>query len=139
MNLKNWNESLARACARRPWLTVGIWVVAMALAVFSMITLLGGALVTDARPTNNPESMVGLDLMNERLGIDTSKMIDEMIIVRSSTLTVDDAEFRTLVDNIFADIAALGPDVFLGGATYYMAQDSSMVSPDRHTTLIPFN
>ena len=139
MNLKNWNESLARACARRPWLTVGIWVVAMALAVFSMITLLGGALVTDARPTNNPESMVALDLMNERLGIDTSTIIDEMIIVRSSTLTVDDAEFRTLVENIYADVVTLGPDVFLGGATYYMTQDPSMVSPDRHTTLIPFN
>jgi len=139
MNLGNWTETLARACARRPWLTVGIWIAAMALAVFSMITLLGGALVTDARPTNDPESIVAMDLMNERLGIDTSEIVDEMIIVRSTTLTVDDPEFQNVVENIYADVSALGPDVFLGGATYYMTRDPSLVSPDRHTTLFPFN
>jgi RND superfamily putative drug exporter len=139
MNLNNWTESLARACARRPWLTVGIWIGAMALAVFSMVTLLGGALVTDAMPTNNPESMVAADMIDERLGIDTSTVIDEMIIVRSGTLTVDDVEFQNVVENIYADVSSLGPDVFLGGATYYMTQDPSMVSPDRHTTLFSFS
>jgi RND superfamily putative drug exporter len=54
MYKRNWTESLARACARRPWVTVGIWVVAMALAVFCIINLLDSALVTDVKPTNNP-------------------------------------------------------------------------------------
>jgi RND superfamily putative drug exporter len=54
MYKRNWTESLARACARRPWVTVGIWVGAMALAVFCIINLLGSALVTDVKPTNNP-------------------------------------------------------------------------------------
>ncbi len=139
MNLSNWTETLARACARRPWLTVGIWIGAMVLAVFSIVTLLGGALVTDAKPTNDPESIVGMDLMNERLGIDTSEIVDEMVIVRSTTLTVDDPEFQNVVENIYADVSALGPEVFLGGVTYYMTQDPSLVSPDRHTTLFPFN
>jgi len=67
MHRRSWNESLARACARRPWVTVGIWAGAMAIAIFLVITLLGGALVTEAEFTNNPESMVALDLMNERL------------------------------------------------------------------------
>ncbi|MBN1160346.1 MAG: MMPL family transporter [Dehalococcoidales bacterium] len=139
MNLSNWTESLARACARRPWLTVGLWIGVMVLAIFSVITLLGGALVTDTKPTNNPESMIAMDLMNERLGIDTSTVIDEMIIVRSSTFTVDDPEFQNVVDNIYADVSVLGPDVFLGGATYYMTQDPSLVSADRHATLFLFN
>jgi RND superfamily putative drug exporter len=139
MNLNNWTESLARACARRPWFTVSIWVVAMALGIFSMMFLLGDALVTDARATNNPESTEADNLINERLGIDTTTVIDEMIIVRSSTLTVDNTEFQAVVEGIFAEVSALGPEVFISGATYYMTQDPSMVSPDRHTTLIPFN
>jgi len=82
MNRKSWTESLARACARRPWVTVGIWIGAMALAAFCIISLLGGALVTDVKPTNNPESNRALTLMNERLGITDTKGMNEMIIVR---------------------------------------------------------
>jgi RND superfamily putative drug exporter len=138
MHRRSWTESLARACARRPWVTVGIWAGAMAIAIFLVITLLGGALVTEAEFTNNPESVVALDLMNERLGIAETTNLDAMIIVRSGTLTVDDAEFRSVVEQIFADVSALGPDFFLGGANYYMTQDPSMVSADRHSTFIPF-
>ena len=138
MNKRNWTESLARACARRPWVTVGIWVAAIALAIVLMINYLGDALVTDVEPTNNPESSAALDLMNERLGISEYEDLDEMIIVRSSTLMVDDPEFRSRVEQIYADLMVLGQDVVLGGATYYMTQDPSMVSPDRHSALIAF-
>jgi RND superfamily putative drug exporter len=138
MSKKGWTESLARACARRPWVTVGIWVVAMALGVFAVVTMLGDALVTEIEVKNNPESSQAQALMNERMGITESKNLDEMIIVRSATLTVDDAAFRAQVDSIYNDLTSLGKDVFLGGATYYMTQDPSMVSPDRHSTLISF-
>ncbi|MHB8105320.1 MAG: hypothetical protein ACYDG5_07280, partial [Dehalococcoidales bacterium] len=63
MNVKNWTESLARVCARRPWVTVGIWVGAMALAVVCIATMLSGALVTDAKFTSQPESITALNLM----------------------------------------------------------------------------
>jgi RND superfamily putative drug exporter len=139
MKRSNWTESLARACARRPWVTVGIWAGAIAVAIFLISTFLGEALVTDVEPTNNPESSEALDLMNERLGVSEYEDLDEMIIVRSSTLTVDDVAFRSRVEQIYADLMALGQDVVLGGATYYMTQDPSMVSPDRHSTLIAFN
>ena len=138
MKTRSWTESLARACARRPWVTVGIWVVAMVLAVFSMVNLLGDALVTEVRPTNDPESNLALEVRNERLGISESVELDEMVIVRSSTLTVDDPAFQGQVEGIYGELAALGPETFLGGATYYMTQDPSMVSPDRHSTFIPF-
>lgn len=98
MRIGNWTESLARACARRPWLTIGVWIGIMLLAVFCIVTMLGGALVTDAKFTSEPESIVALNIMDERLGTDSSQYLDEMIIVRSSTLTVDDAEFRTVVE-----------------------------------------
>jgi len=138
MNRRNWTERLARVCAGRPWTTVIVWIAAIAVAVVLMSVYLGDALVTEVEPTNNPESSEALDLMNARLGISETYDLDEMLIVRSGTLTVDDAEFRSHVEHLYTDLAALGPDVFLGGVTYYMTQDPSMVSPDRHSTLIPF-
>jgi RND superfamily putative drug exporter len=137
MKKRNWTESLARACARRRWLTVGIWIIALILAVFGIVKLLGGALVTEAEFTSKPESMVAFDLMNERLGTDPNEL-DEMIIVRSDTLTVDDPAFAERVNSVYNDLMAMGPDVVMGGITYYMVQDPSLVSTDHHSTLIPF-
>lgn len=136
MYLGNWTEKLARACARRPWVTIGIWAAAIAIALVFIITMLGDALVTEVKPTNNPESSEALDVMNERLGISEYEDLDETIIIRSSTLTVDDAEFRSHVEQLYDELMMLGEEVFLGGVTYYMTQDPSMVSADRHSTFI---
>ena len=136
---KNWTESLARTCARRPWVTIGVWVAAMALAAVLIVNFLGDALVTDVEPTNNPESSAALELMDERLGVVEDEALDEMLIVRSGTLTVDEPEFRNHVELIYNDLMALGQDYVLGGVTYYITQDPSMVSPDRHSTYIAFN
>jgi RND superfamily putative drug exporter len=138
MKRRSWTESLARVCARRRWWVVGGWAAAIVLAIFAVITLLGGALVTDAEFTNAPESMVAYNLMNDRLGTADSKTLDEMIIVRSDTLTVDDPAFAAEVNKVYTDLMAMGPDAVLGGVTYYMVQDASLVSADRHSTLIPF-
>src|SRR4030042_293559 len=131
MNLKNWTESLARACARRPWITVGIWAVVIVLAILAIVNWLGDSLTISAEFTNAPESMAAYNLMNERLGTDT-EMLDEMIIVRSNTLTVDDPAFVEKVNGLYSELMAMGPDVVTGGVTYYMIQDPSMVSADRH-------
>src|SRR4030043_1214630 len=97
MNLKNWTESLARASARRRWWTLGIWVVAIVLAVFAIMNLLGDALVTDATFTTDPESMVAFNMIDERLGTDSAKGLDEEIIIRSKTLTFRDSDVTELV------------------------------------------
>jgi len=138
MQKRSWTESLARACARKRWWVVGAWAVAIVLAAFAAVTLLGGALVTDAKFTSNPESMTAYNLMNDRLGTTDTKTLDEMIIVRSDTLTVDDPAFADTVNKVYSDLTGLGPDIVIGGITYYMVPDSSLVSADRHSTLIPF-
>jgi RND superfamily putative drug exporter len=119
--------------------TVGVWVLVLAAAVFLMSTYLGDALVTDVEIYNNPESSVALDLMNERLGIEESTNVEEMIIVRSPSLTVDDPLFAERVNNIYAEVLALGPETVLGGVTWYMTGEPTMVSADRHATLIAFS
>ena len=137
MKKRTWTESLARACARRRWWTVGIWAAIIVMAAFAAVNWLGDALVTDAEFTTNPESMAAYDLMNERLGTDTEKL-DEMIIIRSDTLTVDDPAFAAEVNNVYGELVAMGPETVIGGITYYMVPDDSLVSADRHSTLIPF-
>jgi RND superfamily putative drug exporter len=139
MKRKSWTESLARACARHKWWTVGIWVVALVLAVLAMVNWLNDALVTEARFTGNPpESMEAFNLMNDKLGTNDEEMLDEIIIVRSDTLTVDDPAFADQVNGLYGELAAMGPEAAVGAVTYYIYPDPSLVSADRHSTLIPF-
>jgi len=138
MKGRGWTESLARACARRKWWTVGIWGVALVLSVLAMTNWLSGALVTEATFSANPESMEAYNLMNDRLGITEATTMDEMIIVRSDTLTVDDPAFAAQVNGIYAELMAMGPDVAQDGITWFMMPIPTLVSLDRHATMIPF-
>jgi RND superfamily putative drug exporter len=138
MHLKSWTESLARACARKRWWTVGIWAAAIVLAVFAIMYLLSGALVTNATFTSKPESVLAIKMVDDRLNTQSDKWLNEMIIIKSKTLTVDDPAFAAQVNNLYGELAAMGDETAVGEVTYYMAQDPSMVSADRHSTLIPF-
>jgi putative drug exporter of the RND superfamily len=129
-------EGLARACAKKPWLTIGIWAVVLAAAFVLISTLLNGALVNENKMTNNPESVVASQLVDQRLG--KTDNLDENVIIASRTLTVDDPAFKLQVEQMYADMVALGPEIFLGGATYYTTHNPALVSADRHSTLIAF-
>lgn len=58
-------ESLARASARRPWFTIGIWTAIVVVALVLVGTLLSSALTTEATFTNEPESIRAFDLLEE--------------------------------------------------------------------------
>ena len=135
MKLNFSTESLARRAGSRPWTVIGIWLVVVVAALMLITTLLGDALTTEDRMTNNPESMQADSLMGERLGGEDTT--GEMIIVRSTTFTVDDPEFRSQVEGLFADLTSLGDEVVLGGTHYYEEGDESLVSDNRHSTFIP--
>ena len=131
---------LARASARRPWLVVGGWLAAVVLSIVLAVTSLGGVLTTEIALTNNPESLQGIDLLDERMGEDDA--VSETVVVRSETLTIDDPAFRAEVERVTADVGA-----FLGAAgsavSYYQLADqgapdaAGLVSADRHATLVP--
>lgn len=127
--------AIARTSARHPWWTIGIWAFVFSAAIFLTITLLGGALTTTITPTNETESTKADRIIEEALG--KNENLDEMIIVNSPTLTVDDPVFKSQVEGVFGSVMSLGKDVVLGGATYYMTGVESMVSVDRHSTFIP--
>lgn len=130
---------LARASARHPWRTLGIWLVILVLALASA-TRLGDALTSSVNFTGNPDSQVGADLLEHRLR--GPAPVTETVLVTSSSLTVDNPEFKAVVEKTAANLLALN-GVVKSAPTYYQASAAGspsaagMVSADRHTTLIP--
>lgn len=129
-------EGLARVSARRPWTTIVIWVGLVAAAMFLIMSLLGDALTTDADITTNPESKQARALIEERLR--GPQRVNEIVIVQSESATVDDGGFRGIVEGLYADVTALGPEIIAAGTNYYQSGEESLVSDDRRITILPF-
>src|SRR5215207_1830785 len=108
---------LARFCARRPWIVVVAWVLAIVVTMIGAITF-GGGLTDDDEFIGKPESVRGEELLRERMPGDQAE--SELVIVRSETLTVDDAVFRQTVESIVADLRGMG-GLVREAITYYDA------------------
>jgi RND superfamily putative drug exporter len=125
-------ESLARASARRPWITIATWVVLLLSAGFITSRLLGGVLTTEFDFTNEPESVRANQLLERVRG--PEKLV-ELFILRSTDLTVEDRAFEARVREVQRDVAGID-----GGVeqvvTYYDTQDPTLVSQDGHATLV---
>ena len=128
-------QSLARASSRHPWRTVAVWVLAVVGAGMASAGLLGDATTTGVTMTNNPESDRAEKLLEQRL---TGPERDtEIVIVTSTSTTVDDPVFRSYVEGLVTDLEALGGEVVLETTTFYESGDPNLVSEDRRTALIP--
>ncbi len=97
------------------------------------IAFLPGNLTTNGHVTGHPESAQAEHLFGQSLPPDQNA-IDELVVVRSPAHTVDDMTFKRFVDRLVAQSRATG--VVWKASTYYATHDRSLVSPDRHATLI---
>ncbi len=142
-NGKNWagrssglTERLARTSALHPWRTIGLWAALVVLAVLAVGSLLGSGLTSEMKfRAAKPDSLVGQELLQQRLT--GPQKVTDLVVVRSATLTVDDAAFKAYVTDVAAKIQALGPNVVAGVTTYYQTGDPTAVSKDKRSTLIP--
>ncbi len=115
-------ETLARACARRPWLTIAVWLAVVAAAV-GLLVAYGDSLQAADDFLGRPESKQAEELLAERLpGSDADT---EIVVVRSDDLTVDDAAFETRVRDLAASIRTLAPKDVRSVVTYYDAQSAA--------------
>jgi RND superfamily putative drug exporter len=124
---------IARVSARRPWITLGFWLVLLVLAAAAS-PMLGDSLTTESTFTNNPESQQGQDLLEARQRGEKPNV--ETVIVHSHATIVDAPAFKQQVDQIASELSAM-PELVTSIATYYQTGDESLVSSDRHSTIIP--
>ena len=129
-------ERLARRCAGRPWPTVGGWIAACVLAIAVVVLLLGSAITSEGEMTNDPESQRGYELIDERLPADPATMSygDEIVVVRSDSLTVEDEGMERKVEEVAAAVEATG--AVRRVHTFWRDDDRSLVSPDGSAAIV---
>jgi len=128
-------EALARAASRHPWRTLALWAVLIVAAVAASSAFLDDALTTQAGFTGRPDSVRAQDLIEQRLR--GPERDTELVVVRSASRSVDDPAFRARVQELQGGIAGLGTDVVQRVGSVYQLEDPSLVSRDRHATLLP--
>ena len=98
-------------------------------------TFVEGTMTTEFFPYGNPEFKRADTLLEERLRGPAD--VNEVIIVRSAELTVDDAAYEEGVTGLYDEIARLGKSVVASVTSYYQTRDEAMVSGDRRTMILP--
>src|SRR5688500_5040222 len=87
---------LARIASRHPWRTIAVWVV-LFLVLGWQASLIGDRTTSDFNFATEPESIKGLNLIEERMG--GEQAMTETVVISSDTLTVDDPAFQAVVEN----------------------------------------
>src|SRR3712207_3462374 len=86
---------LAIYATAHPKRVLAVWALLAVIGGALTSGLLGNALTSDSGVTSKPESLRAQDLIDERLpGADA---LDELVVVRSERLTVDDSAFAAKV------------------------------------------
>lgn len=118
----------ARASARHPWRTFGLWVALLAFAY-----LAAGTMSLAASPgTAGSESTRARDLIDERLRQETPP--EEYIIVESEAVMAGTEAFGAFVDGLVADVRGVET---VRSVTSYRDGGEGLVSRDGHAVLIP--
>ena len=125
-------EGLARACATHPKRTLFAWLVAVFVSFVVIALLLGDALTSEGDVTSNPDSKQAEALIRESFPPEPTP--SEIVVVRSERYTVDDPEFQAKVQTLGERGEALG--VVADAQSYYASDDESLVSKDRHATMV---
>ncbi|MDE2836504.1 MAG: MMPL family transporter [Chloroflexota bacterium] len=135
-------EALARISSRRPWVTIGAWLVAVLLALGIVGQLLPTATTTELRiiPRFGEVGSVTAGDLLEGTAIEPPPA--EVVIVHSETLTVDDAAFKAKVEEVTAKLRELEPEVIRASTDYYEVLAASpldslaLVSTDRRSAIV---
>jgi RND superfamily putative drug exporter len=123
---------LAVRSSRRPWLTLAGWAFALVASIAITATFLGSALEGDEEVTGNTESRRADELRFERLASERGLPgVSEIVVVRSSTATVDERRFERRVGALAANLQLAGATQV---TTFYDSREQRLVSGDRDAT-----
>lgn len=123
-------DRLARASARHPWLTLGVWAIVIVAAVVSAAQIK----FTPGFEVRGSDSAKAERILEEKiLGKSPAA---ETIVVQSNSKTVDDPEYQAFVEELTAAIRAETGTVS-GTTSYFETGEEGLVSKDRRTTILP--
>jgi uncharacterized membrane protein YdfJ with MMPL/SSD domain len=102
-------ERLARWSSRRPWLTIGAWILALVLGLGIVATMLGDVLTSEGGVTSQTDSKRAEALIVERTRPTPADFISEVVVVRAVNGPVE----RPRIDGLAADLRAAGASFVL--------------------------
>ena len=135
-------EALARISSRRPWVTIGVWLLLVLVALGIVGQLLPTATTTELRiiPRFGEVGSVTVSELLEGSPIEPPPA--EIVIVRSGTLTVDDDAFKAKVEEVTGKLRELEPEVIQASTNYYEVlattplDSLALVSTDRRSAIV---
>jgi uncharacterized membrane protein YdfJ with MMPL/SSD domain len=104
-------ESLAGACARHPWRTVGAWLAAVVLSLGLVATLLGDVLTSEGDVTSETDSKRAEALLFERFRPtmeDQEREVTEVVVVSLDEGTVEDPAVQERLQALAEEIRGAG-------------------------------
>ena len=124
-------EKLARACSRRPWLVVGLWLVLIVSAFMVVATLLafeGETEITRTTESKEADRVLAEGFPRE---VASGEAISEVVVVRAEDGKVEAAATRARVVTLAAELRAAGATRVV---TY--GEDRRLVSQDGDATVL---
>ena len=131
----SFTQRLAMMSAKRPWITVAVWVVLL-IAGGALTMNLNDVLTSEFGMSIKPESHKADDLLEERLRGEKQGQELVLVISEDGGPTVNDAEFKAAAEGIITDLRALTDDVS-NVVSYYEVQAPDLVSDDERVLVIP--
>jgi RND superfamily putative drug exporter len=139
-------SGISRKSAERPWVTIGAWIVALVVAIASISAFLEDALTIDFESFSDQDSVVGLQLLEERMQYPDPER--ETIVVDSASMTVEDPAFAELTNGLVEDLRGftelIDPDSVVNYFEVSQSNDpdeaaaaAGLVSEDGRTIIIP--
>ncbi len=135
-------EALARISSSRPWVTIGLWVLLVLVALGVVGQLLPTATTTELRIIPRFGEVGSVTVSDLLEGSPIEPPPAEVVIVHSGTLTVDDSAFRAKVEEVTGKLRELEPEVIQASTNYYEVLDAApldslaLVSTDRRSAIV---
>ena len=126
--------SLTLSSARHPRIVIAAWALVFVISLGIAGALWGQGLTAERNLLVDSESGTADSLLEER--VRGPRRFTEIVVVHSDTYTIADPQFEATVQNLFFDMAALGPDVVAGISQYYHSGSDYRVSDSGHSTIM---
>jgi uncharacterized membrane protein YdfJ with MMPL/SSD domain len=126
-------ERLAHASSRRPWVTIGAWILTLVVAFGIIAVLIGGALTTDTDVTAQTESKRAEALLDRGFpSTQNDRGFSDIVVVRADQL----ATSPPVEKRIDALATELRSEDIGNVVTYYEGKDERLLSADGKATAV---